>query len=72
MSVTNVYYLAIAANRFGHTRIVGHLSLAEVYANEVLSDVTDGATVKAVSISVILLQTNREGYSSIAESQTTS
>lgn len=38
------------------TRIIGHLSLADVNANEFLSDVTDGATVKHASISVINLQ----------------
>jgi len=39
------------------TRIIGHLSLADVYAKEFLSDVTDGAGVKHASISVIGLQT---------------
>ena len=41
---------------FIRTRIIGHLSLADVNANEFLSDVTDGATVKHASISVIVLQ----------------
>jgi hypothetical protein len=39
------------------TRMIGHLSLADVYAKEFLSDVTDGAGVKHASISVIGLQT---------------
>lgn len=46
----------MAAEEWLRTRIVGHLSLAEVYANEFLSDVTDGAVVKHATISVIFLQ----------------
>lgn len=40
------------------TRIIGHLSLADVNANEFLSDVTDGAIVRHASISVVVLQTS--------------
>ena len=54
-----------------HTRIIGHLSLAEVYANEFLSDVTDGAVVKHAWISVIVLQTGLKRHTSIAELQKT-
>jgi hypothetical protein len=39
------------------TRMIGHLSLADVNANEFLSDVTDGATVRHKLISVAVLQT---------------
>ena len=39
------------------TRMIGHLSLADVYANEFLSDVTDWAAVKHALISVVVLQT---------------
>jgi hypothetical protein len=35
--------VVIVACNLKLTRIVGHLDLAEVYANEFLSDVTDGA-----------------------------
>ena len=40
------------------TRIMGHRDLAEVYANEFWSDVTDGAIVRHASISVVVLQTS--------------
>ena len=39
------------------TRIIGHLSLADVNANEFLSDVTDGAAVRHKLVSVVVLQT---------------
>ena len=46
-----------SANHSIRTRMIGHLSLADVNANEFLSDVTDGATVRHASISVVVLQT---------------
>lgn len=42
---------------FIRTRIIGHLSLADVNANEFLSDVTDGAAVRHKLVSVVVLQT---------------
>ena len=46
-----------SAHDSARTRIIGHLSLADVCANEFLSDVTDWAVVRHVSISVIVLET---------------
>jgi len=45
------------AHDLARTRIIGHLSLADVYAKEFLSDVTDCAVVRHASISVVVLQT---------------
>jgi hypothetical protein len=50
------------------TKIIGHLSLADVYANEFLSDVTDGAVVTRGTISVILLQTGVNSPRALPES----
>ena len=51
------------------TKIIGHLSLADVYAKEFLSDVTDGAVVKHATISVIFLQTGVNRPQSLPESR---